>query len=171
MHVRWLMLIFSFCRWASLLWATEMSFLSPILAAVWRLAASRLASSSMACPSPFSSTSSLTTTPNWRSRSTHIRTPNAPSSSRNAWGASSTSASNPSQMNPRMRYTIGPMGGKLSTGARTERSCSVGHSLTLNGLITHGSRKCKTPSASNYESMWFKINSLSWVNGGNSKLR
>lgn len=159
MHVSWHTLLFSY-RWASLLWAMAMSSLFLISAAVWHLAASLLASSSMACPSPFCSTSFPTTTPNWRSRNTMFQTPSAPSSSGNVWGASLTAASNPSQRNLMMRYIIGPAEGKLSTRARTEQSCQLVTSLTLNGLITHGSRKCKTPSASNSEPMWFEIKNL-----------
>lgn len=156
MHVPRLTLFFSPYRWASLLWAMVMSCLSPILAAVWRLAASLLASSSMACPSPFCSTSFPTTTPNWRNRNVEFRTRSAPSSSRNVWGANLTAAANLSQRTRMMTYIIGLAWGTLSVRVRTEQSFQLATSLTLNGLITHGSRKCKTPSASNSEPVWFK---------------
>lgn len=160
MYVRWLTLLFSSYRWASLLLAMEMLSLSPILAAVWHLAASHLASSSMACLFPFCSTSSPTTTPSWRNRNTNFQTQNAPSSSGNVWGASLINALNPSRRTPMMRSTIGPVGCKPSMRSRIERSCLVKNLLTLNGLTTHGSRKCKTPSASHSEPVWFKINNL-----------
>lgn len=132
-------LLFSFYRWASLLWATEMSSLSPILAAAWHLAASPLASSSMACPSPSCSTSFPTTMPNWRNKNTHFQTQSAPSSSRNVWGASLTTASNPSQRSPTMSSTFGLVEGNLFMRTKIKRDCPLATLLTLNGLITHGS--------------------------------
>lgn len=95
LHVQWLTFLFSSCRWVSPLWAMETSSLSPILAAVWRSAASLSASSSMECPSPSCSTSFLTITQNWRNRNTYFQTLSAPSSSRNVCGVSLTTALNP----------------------------------------------------------------------------
>ena len=148
-----------------------MSSPSPISAAVWHLAASPLASSSTACPSPSCSTSFPTTTPNWRSKNTVWQTRSAPSSSGNVWGTSSTAATRPSRRTPMMRYITGPVWGKPSTRARSEPSCQLATPVTLNGLIAHGPRPWKTPSASNSEPMWFKINNLRGEDGGSSKLR
>lgn len=104
-----MILLFPLLRWASLRLVTETSSLSPTLAAVWHLAASLSGSSSMECPSPFCSTSSLTTTPNWRNRSTHFQTLSAPSSFRSVCGANLTAALNLRQKNPMMRSTFDPV--------------------------------------------------------------
>lgn len=141
MHAHSLILFFASYRWASLLWATVTSYPSPISAAVWHLAASLSASSSTACPFPFCLTGFQTTTPNWRNRSTAFQTRNAPSRSRNAWGANTTAAANLSQRTQMTRYIIGLVWGNLSTRGRTEENC----------LITCGARKCKTSSASSSE--------------------
>lgn len=151
---------YSSYRWASLLWAMVMLSLSLTLAAVWPSVASLLASSSTACPSPFCSTSFLTTMPNWRNRNTHFLTVSALSSSRNVWSEGLGAALNDSQRTLMMRYTIAPVEDKLSTWARIERSCLVATLLTSKGLITHGSTKCKTSSASKSEPSWFQINNL-----------
>lgn len=111
-------------RWASPPWATATWFPSPTWAAAWPSAASPLGSSSMACPSPFSSTSFPTTTPSWRNRSTATPTRSAPSRSGGAWSASTTHAANPSwsRRTPTTRSITGPRWGTPSPMARTERS-------------------------------------------------
>lgn len=139
--------LFSSYRWASPLLAMAMSSLSLTLAAVWPSVASLLASSLMACPSPFCSTSFPTTMPNWKNRNTHFQTVSANSSLANVWGASLAAALNHCQRTLMTRYTIGPAEDKLSTWTRIERSCLVATLLTLKGLIACGSRKSKTSFA------------------------
>lgn len=128
-------------RWAFLRLVTEMLSLSPILGAAWLSAASHLVSSSMECPSPFFSTSSLTTTPNWRNRSTHFQTLSAHSSFGSVWGASLKTVSNPHQKNLMMRFTFDPVEDILTmTTLKNE-------SLTINSLIKSlGSYLCPTLS-------------------------